>query len=58
MRGTSAYNYAVNNAGRIKTLTIGTTLKATQPFAWLRAFVAQNDSQDRFAGRRPSRLTL
>ncbi len=29
MRGTSAYKYAVNNAGRIKTLTIGTTLKAT-----------------------------
>jgi RHS repeat-associated protein len=29
LRGTTAYNYAVNNAGRIKTLTIGATLKAT-----------------------------
>jgi RHS repeat-associated protein len=29
LRGASAYNYAVNNAGRIKTLTIGTTLRAT-----------------------------
>jgi RHS repeat-associated protein len=28
-RGIVAYNYAVNNAGRIKTLTIGTALKAT-----------------------------
>jgi RHS repeat-associated protein len=29
LRGATAYNYAVNNAGRIKTLTVGTTLKAT-----------------------------
>jgi RHS repeat-associated protein len=29
LRGSTAYNYAVNNAGRIKTLTIGTTLRAT-----------------------------
>jgi RHS repeat-associated protein len=29
LRGATAYNYAVNNAGRIKTLTIGTTLRAT-----------------------------
>jgi hypothetical protein len=28
------------------------------PFAWLRAFVAQNDSQDRFAGLCPSPLTV
>jgi hypothetical protein len=29
LRGATSYNYAVNNAGRIKTLTIGTTLRAT-----------------------------
>jgi RHS repeat-associated protein len=28
-RAAATYNYAVNNAGRIKTLTIGTTLRAT-----------------------------
>jgi RHS repeat-associated protein len=31
-RGTTAYNYAVNNAGRIKTLTIGTTLRTTYTY--------------------------
>ncbi len=30
-RGATAYNYAVNKAGRIRNLTIGTTLRATGP---------------------------
>jgi hypothetical protein len=29
---TNAYNYAVNNAGRIRTLTIGTTLRTTYTY--------------------------
>ena len=32
LRGTTAYNYAVNNAGRIATLTIGTSLRATYTY--------------------------
>jgi YD repeat-containing protein len=31
-RGTTAYNYAVNNAGRIRTLTIGTALRTTYTY--------------------------